>query len=177
MAIGAASMRVSALAQASVSHAVNVDRLPSLRASDSDRDEVVERLRHATAEGRLSADELEERLEALFACRTYGELDSLVADLPVSRSPDLAHLRVPRWAVPAATATLLVMLFGMVASAVRHSTEAVAVAPHPRVLRVPGLVDAPHHDPIVAMAGVFAVVAACVAAALWLRMRSRTSRP
>jgi sterol desaturase/sphingolipid hydroxylase (fatty acid hydroxylase superfamily) len=36
-------------------------------------------------EGRLLAEELEERLEAVFAARTYGELDALVADLPVPR--------------------------------------------------------------------------------------------
>jgi Domain of unknown function (DUF1707) len=53
-----------------------------LRASDADREQVAERLRHATAEGRLAAEELEERLEAVFAARTYGELDGLVADLP-----------------------------------------------------------------------------------------------
>jgi Domain of unknown function (DUF1707) len=53
-----------------------------LRASDADREQVAERLRQATAEGRLTADELEERLEIVFAARTYGELDPLVADLP-----------------------------------------------------------------------------------------------
>jgi Domain of unknown function (DUF1707) len=57
-------------------------RRTTLRASDADREQVAERLRHATAEGRLTAEELEERLEALFAARTYGELDALVADLP-----------------------------------------------------------------------------------------------
>jgi hypothetical protein len=57
-------------------------RRATLRASDADREQVAERLRHATAEGRLTADELEERLEGVFAARTYGELDALVADLP-----------------------------------------------------------------------------------------------
>jgi hypothetical protein len=57
-------------------------RRATLRASDADREQVAERLRHATAEGRLTATELEERLEAVFAARTYGELDALVADLP-----------------------------------------------------------------------------------------------
>ena len=36
-------------------------------------------------EGRLLAEELEERLEAVFAARTYGELDAVVADLPAPR--------------------------------------------------------------------------------------------
>jgi Domain of unknown function (DUF1707) len=57
-------------------------RRATLRASDADREQFAERLRHATAEGRLVADELEERLEAVFGARTYGELDALVADLP-----------------------------------------------------------------------------------------------
>lgn len=57
-------------------------RRATLRASDADRDRIAERLRHATAEGRLMAEELEERLERTFAARTYGELDEVVADLP-----------------------------------------------------------------------------------------------
>jgi Domain of unknown function (DUF1707) len=59
-----------------------MSRRATLRASDADRERVAEQLRHATAEGRLSPDELEERLEIAFAARTYGELDTLVVDLP-----------------------------------------------------------------------------------------------
>lgn len=55
-----------------------------LRASDADREQVAERLRHAAAEGRLFADELEERLGAALSARTYGELDVLVSDLPAT---------------------------------------------------------------------------------------------
>src|SRR5438045_325217 len=57
-------------------------RRSTLRASDADRERIAERLRHATAEGRLLAEELEERLEATFTARTYGELDAVVDDLP-----------------------------------------------------------------------------------------------
>jgi uncharacterized RDD family membrane protein YckC len=53
-----------------------------LRASDRDRDVVVERLRAAAAEGRLTADELDERLTRTFSAATYGELDTLTDDLP-----------------------------------------------------------------------------------------------
>lgn len=58
--------------------------LPSdgLRASDADRDRVVEQLRDALAEGRLDMQEFEERLEAAYAARTYGELAPLTRDLP-----------------------------------------------------------------------------------------------
>jgi hypothetical protein len=55
---------------------------PELRAADADRERVAERLRTAAGEGRLSADELEQRVEAALGARTYAELDALVADLP-----------------------------------------------------------------------------------------------
>jgi hypothetical protein len=55
-----------------------------LRASDADREYIAERLRQATSEGRLRPDELEERLGAALSATTYGELDVLVTDLPVS---------------------------------------------------------------------------------------------
>ena len=54
----------------------------TLRASDSDREKIAERLRVAATEGRLSTDELDARLGAALKARTYHELDSLVADLP-----------------------------------------------------------------------------------------------
>lgn len=59
-----------------------MSRRATLKASDADREEIAERLRKATAEGRLLAEELEERLEATFTARTYGELDAVVVDLP-----------------------------------------------------------------------------------------------
>jgi DUF1707 SHOCT-like domain len=67
-----------------------MSRRATMRASDADRDRVADQLRHATAEGRLSPDELEERLEAVFAARTYGDLDAQVGDLPgqTVRRPD-----------------------------------------------------------------------------------------
>jgi hypothetical protein len=54
----------------------------ALRASDADRDRVAERLRQAAGDGRLSIAELQDRLDALYAAKTYGELDPVVADLP-----------------------------------------------------------------------------------------------
>jgi Domain of unknown function (DUF1707) len=54
----------------------------ALRIGDADRERVAERLRRAAGEGRLSPEELEERLEAAFAARTEAELTPLVADLP-----------------------------------------------------------------------------------------------
>ncbi|MCX4645196.1 MULTISPECIES: DUF1707 domain-containing protein [unclassified Streptomyces] len=56
--------------------------LPELRASDADRDRVAEALRDALAEGRLDMEEFDERLEAVYAARTYGELAPITRDLP-----------------------------------------------------------------------------------------------
>ena len=67
-----------------------------LRASDADRELVAERLRQATAEGRLLASELDERLGAALSARTYGQLDALVSDLPAVRE-ERGHA-VPLWA-------------------------------------------------------------------------------
>src|SRR5829696_3074637 len=53
-----------------------------LRASHEDRDHVVDQLRIAAGDGRLTADELDERLERAIQARTYGELETLVLDLP-----------------------------------------------------------------------------------------------
>lgn len=54
---------------------------PGLRASDADREAVVERLHRAATEGRLDADELEERISAAYAAKHCTELDPLVADI------------------------------------------------------------------------------------------------
>ncbi|MFD5418765.1 DUF1707 domain-containing protein [Streptomyces sp. NPDC127069] len=58
----------------------------SMRASDADRERVVERLRDAVAEGRLDMEEFEERLEAAYKSRTYAELEPLTRDLPAPES-------------------------------------------------------------------------------------------
>ena len=55
-----------------------------LRASHEDRDRVVELLRVSAGDGRLTADELDERLELALTARTYGELARLVSDLPAA---------------------------------------------------------------------------------------------
>ena len=54
-----------------------------LRASDTDREQVADRLRAAVGHGRITMDELEERLDATYAAKTYGELAPITADLPV----------------------------------------------------------------------------------------------
>ncbi|NEB74360.1 DUF1707 domain-containing protein [Streptomyces sp. SID14478] len=75
---------------------------PDLRASDADREQVVERLREAVAEGRLDMDEFGERLEAAYKARTYRELAPLTRDLPgagVSAPVNLVKAPLPEGAV------------------------------------------------------------------------------
>jgi Domain of unknown function (DUF1707)/Cell wall-active antibiotics response 4TMS YvqF len=52
------------------------------RASDAEREAVVARLRNAAGEGRLTVDELDERIDAAYAAKTRAELEPLTADLP-----------------------------------------------------------------------------------------------
>ena len=56
---------------------------PQIRASDAERDATIERLRSAAGEGRLTLEELADRIEAVSDAKvTRGELDALSADLP-----------------------------------------------------------------------------------------------
>ncbi|HEY6294433.1 MAG TPA: DUF1707 domain-containing protein [Streptosporangiaceae bacterium] len=55
---------------------------PEMRASDADRDRVIDVLRAAAGEGRLTAGEFEERMQAVLSARTFGELAPFTADLP-----------------------------------------------------------------------------------------------
>ena len=92
-----------------------------LRASHDDRDRVVELLRVSAGDGRLTAEELDDRLELAMTARTYGELARLVADLPAegsvaspmtapqsAQAKEVARIdirsghvqRVDRWVVP-----------------------------------------------------------------------------
>jgi hypothetical protein len=60
-----------------------VDQL-TMRASDGDRQQVVDRLRTALEDGRLTMDEYVDRMEAAYKAATYGALSPLCADLPGS---------------------------------------------------------------------------------------------
>ena len=56
--------------------------LPDLRASHEDRDRVVDALRVAGGDGRLTAEELDARVERALSARTQGELAALAVGLP-----------------------------------------------------------------------------------------------
>jgi Domain of unknown function (DUF1707) len=65
---------------------------PGVRASDADRERLVDELNEHAVAGRISTDELEERLTATYAARTTAELDALRRDLPVTpRQAALTH--------------------------------------------------------------------------------------
>ncbi len=53
-----------------------------MRAADADRERYAERVRQALEEGRLTLDEVDLRLRDVYAAKTFGDLDRLVADLP-----------------------------------------------------------------------------------------------
>ena len=56
---------------------------PDLRASDAEREQTAETLRQAMGEGRLTVEELEDRLRAAYSAPTVRELELLVADVTV----------------------------------------------------------------------------------------------
>ena len=60
-----------------------------MRASQTDREQVIDRLKAAFVQGRLTKDELDQRAGQAFASKTYAELAALYADLPTepTRSP------------------------------------------------------------------------------------------
>ena len=87
------------------------------RASDRERDAVVQRVQDAFAEGRLDDTEFDERSRAALTARTHADLDALLADLPAApAAPDPAPVlpgpgrfavalkssvrRAGRWRVP-----------------------------------------------------------------------------
>ncbi len=62
-----------------------------IRASDADREHVVEILREAYSAGRLTLEEFDERTTLAFAAKTWGGLRELTRDLPQQ-----ARLEIPR---------------------------------------------------------------------------------
>ena len=92
------------------------ERTPQLRASDADREAAAERLRIAAGDGRIDADELDERLSRVYGARWCSELVSLTAD--VTPPPDRPMRPVFVQRPPAkvnlyAVASLLAGLFGI----------------------------------------------------------------
>jgi hypothetical protein len=93
-----------------------------LRASDDDRDRLVEQLqRHAVA-GRLSMEEYAERVDRVLVARTHGDLAAVVDDLPAESTVDatLDHREGARQLIVALIVALLVLaVLGAVVAAFR----------------------------------------------------------
>ena len=64
------------------------DNRPELRISDTDRDQTAEVLREAHAHGRITVDELDERLTSVYSAKTYADLVPITRDLPAVKDAD-----------------------------------------------------------------------------------------
>jgi hypothetical protein len=102
---------------------------PVVRASDAERDRARALLRDAAAAGRITADEADERIQALADTRFRHELTAFTADLP----PETLHPQTAprplsvRQAGRSASAALLALLGAFVALANRHRLIAAAL--------------------------------------------------
>jgi hypothetical protein len=87
-----------------------------MRASDVDRDEVADRLREALAEGRITADEHAERIDAVYRAKTYADLEPVLSDLPSEQAPrpqvDLRKEPAPLAPPPAQSPNLVAIFAG-----------------------------------------------------------------
>jgi hypothetical protein len=82
---------------------VSPSRTPTLRVSAAEREYLEGRLRDACAEDRLSLQTFVDRLDLLYAARTAGELQALIADLPNPRRFERQLARVAGWAAECVT--------------------------------------------------------------------------
>ena len=106
----------------------------NLRASDQDRDRTAEIVRQAATEGRLDLEEMDQRLEQVFAAKTYGELVRVTADLPNAKSEESVAASGRASSGPAVTGpTELTAVFGT-----EQQSGAWLVPPRMRVRAVVG---------------------------------------
>lgn len=85
---------------------------PHLRASDADRQQIIDALTTHTAAGRLTLDEFALRVDAVNRSTTYGELAAVTADLPTTGGAR-ARYRHPAPAVITVTTVLLAAVLGV----------------------------------------------------------------
>ena len=71
----------------------------SMRASTADRERVIDVLKAAFTEGRLTQEEFEQRAGQAISARTYAELATLTADLPAGQL-GIVVPRLPAYPVP-----------------------------------------------------------------------------
>jgi hypothetical protein len=80
--------------------ATAMDDRPDMRASDAERQDVVERLRAALDDGRLKTDEYVERMGRAYEAVTRGDLVPLCRDLPETTTPAPARPAPPTAPAP-----------------------------------------------------------------------------
>ncbi len=85
----------------------------SLRASDQDRDQFVDRLHKAATEGRIGSDELEQRVSLALKARTYDELEATVADLPKPGRTPARRSSAAGWALTTVREYPILLLFAI----------------------------------------------------------------
>jgi Domain of unknown function (DUF1707) len=73
-----------------------------LRVSDADREQTADLLRQAAGDGRITFEELDQRLEAAYGARTYGDLTEVTADLPAAGEAPPGPLQTAPGTFPAA---------------------------------------------------------------------------
>ena len=93
----------------------------SVRASDAERSATADLLRHQHAEGRLTTEELEERIERCYAAKTRGELDALTVDLPRRRRQERRRGRHRVYPYPFPPILPLAVLFVLVVATHGHA--------------------------------------------------------
>lgn len=103
-------------------------RAADQRASDADRDEVVELLRRAAGEGRIGHDELDERLARALRARTYRELNETIDDIPRPRGTRMTPPRgVGVWALTAVRREPWLLVFAVPVLAVAFALALTAL--------------------------------------------------
>lgn len=78
----------------------------NLRVSDAEREHAADVLRRAAGDGRITFEELDERLAAAYAAKTYGELAAITEDLPeTGPQPPAPSVTAPRPPIDTAAAS------------------------------------------------------------------------
>jgi hypothetical protein len=122
-----------------------------IRASDTEREQVVAILQQHFVDGRITAEELSERVDHLFASRTRGALDEVLRDLPPLGQPAAAAAparrhRPLRAVVAAALASIILLFMLLMVGAVTAASEGPDIGPGrdgPPPVPAPQFPDAP----------------------------------